>query len=178
MVKIVDDCLPDVLLKRLQEKVMRGRIPWMYGPTGSINDTSSSFAYPIDPLKRDHVQELGEVALDFILDKAELSMKHLYRIRYALITNSAQQHISEPHTDHPERPHTVVLFYVNDSDGDTVIYNEKNNWSGIEPKHFTIAQTVKPKANRAIIFDGAIYHSSTTPVSTSARFAINYNIVL
>ena len=62
-------------------------------------------------------------------------------------------------------PHVVVLYYVNDSDGDTHLFN------GVD-----IIKTVTPKKNRVVIFDGSIYHSSGSP-TTNKRCVINFNII-
>ena len=51
-----------------------------------------------------------------------------------------------PHVDMDGEHHTAV-YYVNDSDGDTIIGDEK----------------VSPKANRVVIFDGKTLHNGHSP---------------
>ena len=63
-----------------------------------------------------------------------------------------------PHVDMDGEHHTAV-YYVNDSDGDTIIGDEK----------------VSPKANRVVIFDGSIIHNGHSPCEHNNRIIINSN---
>lgn len=70
------------------------------------------------------------------------------------------------HVDTFDR-HTVFLFYVNDSDGDTIIFGRDKNNNPL--------MSVTPKKNRAVIFDGSFYHCSSTPTKEK-RAVINFNL--
>jgi hypothetical protein len=81
------------------------------------------------------------------------------------------QHL--PHVDILD-PHKVLLYYVNDSDGDTFMFNEKYTPGDEEvPLDYTLNQRVTPKKNRAIVFDGLTYHNSSKPVKNTSRYVIN-----
>jgi len=41
---------------------------------------------------------------------------------------------------------------------------------------FTVKQTVTPKANRLVMFDGMQYHTAGVPVNTERRVILNINI--
>ena len=71
----------------------------------------------------------------------------------------------EPHIDMKEN-HKVILFYLNDSDGDTYFYDKDHN----------VIDSVTPKANRAVLFDGSILHSSSKPVEFARRIVLNINL--
>ena len=75
-----------------------------------------------------------------------------------------------PHIDIMDKNHIVGLYYVVDSDGDTIIYNERK-----ESKTYTIKQKVTPKQGRIVIFDGGLYHTAEQPLNNT-RCIINYNI--
>jgi len=68
---------------------------------------------------------------------------------------------------------------VNDSDGDTIIYNETaddiQNLPGLDTSMLTIKQTVTPRKGRVVLFNGRRYHSSSTP-TTDKRCVINFNV--
>jgi hypothetical protein len=70
-----------------------------------------------------------------------------------------------PHTD-KDFPHWVCLYYVNDSDGDTVFFDD--NKKEIE--------RISPKKGRIAFFDGSIYHAGT-PSETNSRAVINFNFI-
>ena len=67
----------------------------------------------------------------------------------------------------------VALYYVVDSDGDTIIYNEKDR----DPEgKYTIKQCVTPKQGRMVIFDGGLYHAAKQPINSNTRCIVNYNL--
>ena len=76
-----------------------------------------------------------------------------------------------PHIDIDEGDeHIVVLYYVIDSDGDTVIYNERT-----ESLTYTEKQRVTPKQGRVVIFEGGQYHTAEQPTK-GTRCIVNYNL--
>ena len=79
--------------------------------------------------------------------------------------------VDTPHIDLDEGfEHIVVLYYVIDSDGDTVIYNERT-----ESDTYTEKQRVSPKQGRVVIFEGGQYHTAEQPTKVT-RCIVNYNI--
>ena len=82
--------------------------------------------------------------------------------------------IDKPHIDiHGNNKFVVALYYVCDSDGDTVIYNEQ-----IKSEKYTINQRVTPKQGRIVIFDGHLYHTAEQPTKSNTRCIVNYNLGL
>jgi len=76
-----------------------------------------------------------------------------------------------PHSDHGRLDAKSLIYYVNDSDGDTVIF--KNSWTGEDPGELEIAQRIRPKAGSAVLFDSTLYHCSTSP-SLGVRAVLNF----
>jgi len=84
------------------------------------------------------------------------------------------------HVDLPI-PHMVCLYYVNDSDGDTFIFDksrdvEINSIDDFRNKEFNVLKRVSPKKGRAIIFDGFRYHSSSCS-SKNLRCILNFDFL-
>ena len=75
-----------------------------------------------------------------------------------------------PHIDIMDKIHIVGLYYVVDSDGDTIIYNERK-----ESESYTVKQRVTPKQGRIVIFDGGLYHTAEQPLNNT-RCIVNDNI--
>ena len=75
-----------------------------------------------------------------------------------LPTNIKKEDVDTPHTDMSVQ-HFVMLYYVCDSDGDTIIYNEKV----ISEKGLTVQKKVTPKQGRVVLFNGAYYHTAQQP---------------
>lgn len=84
------------------------------------------------------------------------------------------------HVDSTE-PHLVVLYYVNDADGDTVItrttYDQvsQDDINRIVPPP-AIVDRVTPKKGRCVLFDGKFYHASTNPTKNH-RVIVNFDVV-
>lgn len=78
-------------------------------------------------------------------------------------------------------PHLVVLYYVCDSDGDTIVVDKRYDPKEgvvIDQRYFEhkVLKKVTPKKGRALIFDGAHYHTAEQP-KDNIRCIINFNIV-
>lgn len=86
--------------------------------------------------------------------------------------------VNMPHVD-LYFPHMVMLYYVNDSDGDTVIYKEKHSGNGKMsfPESLTEKKRISPKRGRVVIFDGLYYHTSSSPRKNPYRCVINFDLV-
>ena len=84
---------------------------------------------------------------------------------YITVPHNTDQKNYEPHTDLPYK-HMVVLYYVNDADGDTVFFDNNNN---------NIIKSVSPKKGRAVSFDGSILHGGGIPTK-GPRCIVNYDL--
>ena len=87
-----------------------------------------------------------------------------------LPTNIKKEDVDTPHTDMSVQ-HFVMLYYVCDSDGDTIIYNEKV----ISAKGLTVQKKVTPKQGRVVLFNGAYYHTAQQP-NHNLRCIVNYDL--
>jgi len=109
-----------------------------------------------------------------IIESTELPFNNLIRVKIGLITKRDKKIQQGPHVDYHE-PHKTILFYFNNTDGNSIIYNEKYNPVQPEPAQFSIMKSVKPNANTAVAFDGWQYHSSSSPIKSDARIVMNIN---
>ena len=74
-----------------------------------------------------------------------------------------------PHIDIIDS-HFVMLYYVCDSDGDTIIYNEQK-----KSDNYTVQKRITPKQGRVVIFDGMYWHTAEQP-KKDVRCILNFNI--
>ena len=92
-------------------------------------------------------------------------------------TNISKDDVDSPHVDLIV-PHFVMLYYVNDSDGDTHIYNEKTKFAACYPDSemkFTLKKKVSPKQGRVVLFDGAHWHTAQQS-NHNLRCIVNYDL--
>ena len=111
----------------------------------------------------------------------EVGSFHLVRVRFGInVSDGLFGGVHQPHIDMHDKHH-VLLYYVNDSDGDTVLYEQTHDHAGPReavPPTFDVAATVTTRQGRPVVFDGFQYHSSATPIETPARMFINVDFVL
>ena len=77
--------------------------------------------------------------------------------------------VDTPHIDIKE-DHFVMLYYVCDSDGDTIIYNEQE-----KSDSYTVQKRITPKQGRVVLFDGSYYHTAEQPLN-NIRCVVNYDL--
>ena len=116
-----------------------------------------------------------------VLHQENLTISKLVRIRAGFTTRTPEPFTHAPHVDWDDG-HMTGLYYLNDSDGDTIFYKDKRDpileessfdWS--QNREFIVDQTVTPKADRFVLFNGDTFHSSTSPTENDYRLVINYN---
>lgn len=120
-----------------------------------------------------------------ITSKADARFNILMRMRANLTfpnkSSTLLHHM--PHID-SFSPHWNAIYYVNDSDGDTFIFNETNdNYSSgdddierIKNSEFTIKHRCTPKKGKILVFTGKYYHSSSFCKESKHRCVINMNL--
>jgi len=124
-----------------------------------------------------HFDTFYPVLLDF-LEHQDLKLDRLLRMRLGFLLNTAYSmpHLpysyNNPHIDF-EQPHMVGLFYLNETDGDTVVFNETE-----ESEEYHIKARIKPEPGKFAAFDGKYYHASTCPKMFTTRFAITFNFTV
>jgi len=123
----------------------------------------------------DHMMDLLNAACDKINFKREDCLQGRSFLQLPL--NLKDRSLDAPHID-ADRDHLVILYYVNDSDGDTVIYNEKFIDYDNKPnlKNLTVLKRVSPKAGRVVMFNGRHFHTAQQP-EHNVRCIINYNVI-
>jgi hypothetical protein len=100
----------------------------------------------------------------------KLSGKH--RIKANLLMPQPETHNTQlPHIDDLRDGRLTLLYYVMDSDGDTILYNEY--FRGEPVGKLSVQQTVTPKQGRAVIFDSNQLHSAACPITNKYRLVIN-----
>ena len=94
-----------------------------------------------------------------------ICLEDIFTARVQLICsqNTKLKHYA-PHTDLPT-PHSVLIYYVNDADGATVLFDDNKN----------IIKEVEPKKGRILLFNGAILHGGGIP-RNSNRCIVNFDI--
>ena len=81
-----------------------------------------------------------------------------------------------PHVDQMYlKDNFTGVYYVNDSDGDTIIFKEKYNGNDLRSYNLNIDTKVSPRKNRFVFWDSRTYHAA--PIcNTTPRVVLNINV--
>jgi hypothetical protein len=83
-----------------------------------------------------------------------------------------------------KQPHLVLLYYVNDADGETLLFDKTINdvedgdinMMYIDEKYeFNVVNKIMPKRGRILLFDGRTYHAASSP-TTGIRCIITLDL--
>jgi hypothetical protein len=107
----------------------------------------------------------------------ELNITNFVRIKFNMlhrVDSKYKEMYNIPHPDETDSDNSFgMVYYVNDSDGDTVLFNEFYDKNTPNPT-LTIHKRIQPKKNRLILFDAKRYHASSNPSSNESRIVINF----
>lgn len=181
--KIFDNVLPDDQFLALQNVVMGKDLPWFSGRTARLDDPLenpylngwSYFVYSGGEWRTQR-EEIIRSVYDILrrVDSEFSPVTYLLRVRLVLNTTAPEPYLNGAHVDFLD-DHKTVLLYLNDADGDTVLYREKSTGEDVVPDNLTVLDTVSPRANRILCFDGRHFHTGTIPVKSHRRIVMNIN---
>lgn len=180
MIKVIDDLIPKHLQDYFElitlgktereDEVLHPSIDFRvkYESTADEEgDRPMSFVHVLKSSTKtsSHLENFGLIP-QIVCDHLNWQLRDILVARLYLILpyNSKLNHYA-PHVDFPF-PHTVVLYYLNDADGDTVFFDSKGN----------ITERVSPKKGRVLVFDGTLYHGGGIP-KKGPRSVVNFDIL-
>jgi hypothetical protein len=116
---------------------------------------------------------------DYCCQKFDV-IPHYIRLKLNLLANNTLMtngKYNTPHIDNKFWNSYSMIYYVNDSDGDTIIFNETSDEEKKKrPEKLTINKRIPPKKNRAVLFRGNYFHTSTNPIDNEKRIVLNVNL--
>jgi hypothetical protein len=178
MIKVIDNIISNKYSQFLFDEI--AKVPWTFVPNISYgnddNYSTSGFSYSfylhkkfnnkeektIENSEYKYVAPMILSAFDAFGLNADL--ENVFRSRARLTLNREKSIPENTHIDY-KFPHLVLLYYINTTDGDTVLYDEGN-----------VIEKITPKRGRCVLFDGTIHHASSSS-TLSPRLVINTNIL-
>ena len=185
---VVDDAVSKVYQNSIKDTLL-GNVdfPWYFNKDVTYANKKIESSYSVPSLSHKLTDEKTNSGFyDFLLPLAleisgnnNLNPQRITRARsflqFPIPDSNTHNH---PHCDIDEE-HTVILYYVNDSDGDTFLFDQTLDdfpQKDISKNNFTVKQTVSPKQGRAVIFNGKRYHASSTPTN-GVRCILNFDLI-
>ena len=125
----------------------------------TMGTVDSVFHYLFVPLIDNVCSKIGKQDVTIVTGRSFLQLP----------INFKGEREDSPHIDIVD-DHFVMLYYVCDSDGDTIIYNEQE-----KSDNYTIQKRITPKQGRVALFDGSYYHTAEQPLN-NIRCVVNYDL--
>jgi hypothetical protein len=178
MVKIVDNLLPKRYLEDLQSYFLSENCEWFFNDNltdDNSYDSLGSFGFNMRLHWNGYFVSnyVGTLARALVFTVQEEVEKHLernqriVRARADMTMYNPTNYRHELHTDFPQE-HTTAIFYMNTSDGNTLLFDRKGD---------KLIQEVEPVENRLVIFDGLMQHTGHSPSKHKSRILINMNFM-
>ena len=190
-ITIIDNCVSENIQSHIEKILTASEIPWCFNQStlyvgGKLMDGNNDFpqtpntldspmmthmAYLLYSHPTKYFDELKPIIQTIPNVKTFLRVK----INLTFPTPIASKDSHYPvHVDAGiNEKYKTAIYYVNDSDGDTIIFNETKNHKGA----LTIKRTITPKKGRLVIFDGDLLHAGGFPISSKHRIIINMNFI-
>lgn len=108
----------------------------------------------------------------FFEKETGIKIKNILRIKAnCLVRDGTDQKYNPPHVDVVEPGYISLVYYINDSDGDTVLFDKvisqgHNNLTPIE--------RVTPRKGSLFMFPSNQLHASSCPIHNKQRLVINF----
>lgn len=186
-IEVYDDLIP-IEKQQLIEEILSGPDFFWFLFPGGVNGSVGDYNGDLVILQDDHrLKEYLTFGHNFLKDgkltsqngllvyqmfqqfckDAGIEQTRIGRIKANFQTqcNFSQEYFfNTPHRDRAD-DHTVAVYYVNDCDGDTTLFDDLGN----------IVKTVSPKRGRFLVFDGKYFHAGRHPILADKRIVINFN---
>ena len=186
--KIIDDFIPLSWQEDIKKMLFSPTFPWYFSSDINLGlhakgDLSPAFSHSFCLDKVIHSNYFGAFApmAHIGVDKAGVEFTGITNLRTFFqlpLAESIRKKADPIHVDQ-YGDHLVVLYYVVDSDGDTVFVGKRSQGNEkeehLEAKDYKELLRVTPKQGRAVVFNGRIYHTAEQPVKNK-RCIVNLDI--
>lgn len=189
---IIEDVIPFEQQNEIEEILLKGLFPWYFRDSLSSGTTLEGTQYPTPPgfahvFYNEHgpvtnFYEYAKKIVDNAVGSLGRSVKEIiYGRTFLQLPLTTHSGLTNPHVDVTDREHLVCLYYVTDSDGETVFFDKKHTPNLIlqqdELSNLKINHAIVPKKGVAVLFDGMRYHANILP-KTGKRCIINFDVVI
>ena len=172
--EVLDDLISPGMQDYVERTVTDKTFPWFYLPSVSLDDKEkdpfTGFTHTTfndEGFKGEYSDMLFPILYSALGD---IEMKRLYRIRLGMfIKNQNPSGAHTPHVDYPKNKHKTLIYYINESDGPTNLYDKRDG---------KIVEQIEFKKGRCLILAGDVWHSSTSPKISDRRIVANFNFVI
>ena len=186
---IIDDAIPKEKQLEIEDLCVSLSFPWVYSPGTISSSDIKKYNLAVSDLAINTPQMCSEMYVDQaianpmclafvpVISAIPFTIDTLIKVKINLTMPAAgvtPDMYGIPHTDFPNVPNNVTaIYYITESDGDTIIFNQVQGQSGPLTEH----TRVKPKQGRLVVFGGNRIHAGTNPTTNTPRIVANINFI-
>jgi len=187
-IEIIDEFISLEYQEQIKELLLGDQFPWYYTVDITYGkDIKDQFRAPACKHAFIEQGKLNSSYFDLFIPLAQklCQMKNTTSVtqartflQFPLNKSFVDRPVDKMHVDSKNK-HTVLLYYVCDSDGDTIIVDKKYTSGEIEKldyRDYKLLHKVTPKQGRAVIFGGEYYHTAEQP-NSNMRCVVNFNFI-
>ena len=181
MIKVIDNIVSAGLQQAIKDSILHDNFPWFLH-SSSVDEPPC----PRDSFPDSNTQE-GPQLVHVLYEHTQGGVNSNYWRNVVPVIQEINRHFNltadpvrvkvnanwpmadstmyrTPHVDHVDPNLLNCIYYVNDSDGDTVFFDST----------LTATDRVQPKQGRLVCFDSGQIHSAAHPQTTKIRSVINF----
>lgn len=187
--KLIENIVLDSVKERMKRIFLRDEFQWYYnsstvriipGNKGAFLDDNTKESiqfthslYANSRFESEFVEYVQKI-MRALEEKEGVVCTTLIEAKCILIPQDNSFGVDQYHPPHvdskdPNDYTYTLVYYVNDCDGDTFVFNEDY---GDEFENLTVAHRQTPTEGCALLFKSNTYHASSSPVNTSSRVVI------
>jgi len=190
ILKVFDNIIEKPLQEEIKSNLMKD-FPWFYMDDVSSNLSSiTQSRHAFYHLFYDNYNDNSDFCwmpneiVSKVIVELKLKITQIIQSRTFLQLPLSSQYLKNDTVDNAhvdsQINHLVFLYYVIDSDGDTIIYDKKwekgiQHLNSEETSKLLIKKRVTPKQGRVVVFDGRYWHTAEQP-KYNKRCVINTDI--
>lgn len=192
-VTVIEGAIPKEAQDRIESLLLGRQFPWYFQDeanysNGPIKDKMLQESGAKDTFQLAHMFAENGIAMSPLFENLLPVVKaipvpgKLLKVKANLTTYSPdipEDGYCLPHVDQMFENGMTAVYYVNDSTGDTVIFNEEWTVPDEVPsfKNLTVKQRITPKKGTLVVFKNILLHSGNCPRTNDPRVVLNINFL-
>jgi hypothetical protein len=172
---LIENFLPNTLANKIEKLLWSNNFEWGWNSGislgGNVSFSNKDYQF-IHLFTKDGVDQSPHLdLLKSLVDWFEYHTGHTVKFVWRIKANLTVRHNYSQyeldnllHNDFDKKNCLSMIYYVSDSDGDTLMLDNKVN----------VKQRFTPKKNTAVWFKSSAIHRPTPPKINGARIVINY----
>lgn len=197
-INVIDDVIPLEMQDAIEDLLLGDKLDWRFKQDltrmrKEIKETKAtdlspfwwiSFLEDVNGFANHGILRKLQPIVEHSCARLNVKLKKLLQGRTFLVPplpDHLRREYVNVHVD-TKTDHWVCLYYVNDADGETVLFEQTTTEVNAFESHnnkvtFTELQRISPKKGRCVVFNGNRYHSASSPAKHT-RCVINFNFLM